>query len=105
MLKSLVVWGQRLFGCNSSDTGTVLNFNGSTEWALDVAKDDALWLAREDQLRAFLGGTFQRLEHEDGGYVVTTVAPDGEQQQFRAAEPADAYAMALLVLVRSAVEV
>ncbi|HLS72616.1 MAG TPA: hypothetical protein VK046_02525 [Actinomycetaceae bacterium] len=88
------------------DTGTVLNFNGTTEWALDnVSKDDALWLPREDQLRAFLGGTFQRLEHVDGEYVVTTTAPDGEQQQFRAAEPADAYAQALLMLVRSAVEV
>lgn len=88
------------------DTGTVLNFNGTTEWALDnVDKDDALWLPREDQLRTFLGGTFHRLEHDDGGYVVTTTAPDGEQHQFRAAEPADAYAQALLVLVRSAVEV
>ena len=88
------------------DTGTVLNFNGTTEWALDnVSKDDALWLPREDQLRAFLGSTFQRLEHVDGEYVVTTTAPDGEQQQFRAAEPADAYAQALLMLVRSAVEV
>ena len=31
-------------------TGTVLGFNGTTEWALDsVRQEDALWLPREDQ--------------------------------------------------------
>ena len=36
-------------------TGTVLGFNGTTEWALDsVAQDDALWLPHEDQLREML---------------------------------------------------
>ena len=35
-----------------SRTGTVLGFNGTTEWALDAAEiTDALWLPREDQLR------------------------------------------------------
>ena len=43
-------------------TGTVLGFNGTTEWALDsVAIDDALWLPREDQLRDLLRGTFRQL--------------------------------------------
>ncbi len=38
-------------------TGTVLGFNGTTEWALDsVALEDSLWLPREDQLRALLAG-------------------------------------------------
>lgn len=33
-------------------TGTLLAFNGTTEWALDsVQLDQALWLPREDQLR------------------------------------------------------
>jgi hypothetical protein len=42
-------------------TGTVLGFNGTTEWALDsVAKDDALWLPGEEQLRELLGGTFRQ---------------------------------------------
>src|SRR5690606_8027419 len=44
-------------------TGTVLGFNGTTEWALDsVALDDALWLPREDQLRDLLRDTFVSLE-------------------------------------------
>ena len=43
-------------------TGTILGFNGTTEWALDsVAQEDALWLPREDQLRDLLGGTFRSL--------------------------------------------
>ena len=41
-------------------TGTILAFNGTTEWALDsVAQDEALWLPREDQLRELLGATFR----------------------------------------------
>ena len=86
-------------------TGTVLGFNGTTEWALDsVAKDDALWLPREDQLRDLLGGTFRSLATlPDGDYVVTTRAPAGAEETFEAAEPADAYALALLALVGLAV--
>lgn len=43
--------------------GTVLGFNGTTEWALDsVAQEDTLWLPREDQLRELLGTTFVALE-------------------------------------------
>ncbi len=88
----------------SYPTGTVLNFNGTTEWALDnVAKDDALWLPREDQLREFLGGTFRGLEMVDGEYVVTTAGPDGEPRAHRAEEVEDAYAEALLELVNRAV--
>ena len=43
-------------------TGTVLGFNGTTEWALDsVAGDDSPWLPREDQLRNLLGPVFRGL--------------------------------------------
>src|ERR1700710_812683 len=43
-------------------TGTVLGFNGTTEWALDsVAIDDALWMPAEHQLRSLLGATFRSL--------------------------------------------
>lgn len=86
------------------DTGTVLNFNGTTEWALDnVDQDDALWLPREDQLREYLGGTFRGLERVDGEYVVTTAGPDGAPTSYRAADVEDAYAAALLELVERAV--
>jgi hypothetical protein len=84
------------------ETGTILGFNGTTEWALDsVAIEDALWLPREDQLRALLGGTFRSLERSDGGYAVTAVV-NGEETIARAEDPSDAYAGALLSLVRSA---
>jgi len=84
--------------------GTVLNFNGTTEWALDnVSKDDALWLPREDQLREFLGGTFRGLTSDDGEYVVTTSGPGGQVREYRAPDVEDAYAAALLDLVGRAV--
>lgn len=86
------------------DTGTVLGFNGTTEWALDsVAKEDALWLPREDQLRELLGGTFVALESGAGGYRVRTTTR-GAERTFEADRPADAYAQALLALVHRAVE-
>ena len=87
-------------------TGTVLGFNGTTEWALDsVDKSDALWLPREDQLRELLGGTFVSLERRPGRdgdrYVVTTRAPD--PGEFAAGSAADAYGHALLALIERAV--
>lgn len=59
-----------------SRTGTVLGFNGTTEWALDATEaTDALWLPREDQLRVLLGSSFRTLERLEGGYRVTAVLP------------------------------
>lgn len=86
-------------------TGTILGFNGTTEWALDsVAQDDALWMPREDQLRELLGGSFRALEGPDGDretFRVTT-APVGDETTFEAATAADAYGLAVLSLVRHA---
>src|SRR5215475_7708057 len=64
--------------------GTVIGFNGTTEWALDdVDKDEAIWLPGENQLRNLLGGTFHRLERVDDGYqVVTSVL--GREQRYAA---------------------
>ncbi|PJI93851.1 hypothetical protein CLV34_1330 [Luteimicrobium subarcticum] len=89
------------------ETGSVLGFNGTTEWALDsVALEDALWLPAEHQLRALLGGTFAALERTAEGFRVTTSAPagSGDARAFDAPVCEDAYAEALLALVRSAVE-
>lgn len=87
------------------DTGTVLRFNGTTEWALDsVAKEDALWLPREDQLRDRLGAAFVRLERTDEGYALTMRRHDGTESTFTASTPAEAYGRGLLDLVRVAVE-
>ncbi len=87
-------------------TGTVLGFNGTTEWALDsVALDDALWLPREDQLRDLLRGTFVALTREPADdnratYVVTTRG-DGAETRFTSDDPAEAYGVALLALIGS----
>jgi hypothetical protein len=81
-------------------TGKVIGFNGVTEWALDsVEQSEAVWLPAEHQLRELLRGMFRSLESTSGGYAVTVRLPDGEQI-FTADEPADAYATALLAVLR-----
>jgi hypothetical protein len=86
-------------------TGTVLGFNGTTEWALDsVALDDALWLPREDQLRELLRGAFQSMRRDTIGSRVSyavTARVDQEDAGFLAEDPAEAYGLALLALIRS----
>lgn len=86
------------------DTGTILGFNGTTEWALDsLAVEDALWMPREDQLRELLGGVFRNLARTpDGGYRVTIELGGGERF-FDQSEPAMAYAQALLSVIAAAV--
>jgi hypothetical protein len=62
-------------------TGSVIGFNGTTEWALDsLAQGDVLWLPREDQLRELLAEQFQRLEAIPGGFAVVTSHPAGERR-------------------------
>jgi len=93
-------------------TGTILGFNGTTEWALDsVAIEDALWLPREDQLRDLLRSTFLGLRRttpddaqddaQDGGRDRYEVDVEllGERRTFAADDPAEAYGGALLALV------
>ena len=84
----------------SYPTGVILAFNRTTEWALDsVALEDALWLPREDQLRELLRATFRSLTRLEDAYRVDAVI-QGEPLSFEHPEPADAYALALLALVR-----
>jgi hypothetical protein len=72
--------------------GSVIGFNGTTEWALDdVDKEEAIWLPSEDQLRDRLGDAFRRLERAGGQYRVVT-----GDRSFDAARPEDAYGEALL---------
>ncbi len=91
---------------HESQTGTVLGFNGTTEWALDATEaSGALWLPREDQLRGLLGSSFRSLERIEQGYRVTSVMP-GEAEHdtvaYWGSDAAQAYARALLALVRRA---
>jgi hypothetical protein len=81
-------------------TGTILAFNGTTEWALDsVALDDALWLPREDQLRELLRGAFRSLTRLADTHRVE-IETAGERLAFEHPQPEDAYALALLSLLR-----
>jgi len=77
-------------------TGPVIEFNGTTEWALDdVDAERTIWLPREDQLRMLLGAAFERLERAGAGWrVVATVA--GEPVEFTADDAETAYALTLL---------
>ena len=87
-------------------TGTVLGFNGTTEWALDsVALDDALWLPREDQLRDLLRGAFLSMRRDTAEARVSysvLARIDQLDAAFLADDPAEAYGLALLALIRSA---
>lgn len=86
-------------------TGTILGFNGTTEWALDsVDLDDALWLPREDQLRELLRGTFRSLRRESGlgageGAYRVEAHIAGTTVSFAGSDAADAYGRALLALI------
>ncbi|SDT76781.1 pilus assembly protein CpaE [Actinoplanes derwentensis] len=79
--------------------GLIIGFNGTTEWALDdVDLDEALWLPREDQLRALLGGTFRSMHKTKDTYSVRTELLDHEHV-FTAPDADEAYAAALLHLL------
>ena len=82
------------------DTGTILGFNGTTEWALDsLALEDALWLPREDQLRGLLRGTFRSLHRQGEGSYRVSVHLGGADESFEAATAEDAYGTAVLMLM------
>jgi hypothetical protein len=91
-------------------TGRILAFNGTTEWALDsVALEDALWLPHEHQLRELLRGTFRALRRLTDTHEVEVVlravaaaegVDAGEVLRFEHPEPADAYALAVLEVLR-----
>ncbi|WP_394553353.1 pilus assembly protein CpaE [Agromyces sp. MMS24-JH15] len=80
-------------------TGTVLGFNGTTEWALDsLTIADAVWLPREDQLRDLLRGTFRSLRRLADAFEVE-VEISGARLRFEHPDASEAYAMALLELI------
>jgi hypothetical protein len=80
-------------------TGSVIGFNGTTEWALDsLAQGDVLWLPREDQLRELLGDQFERLEAIPGGFAVVTSDHLGERRHVDI-DAERAYARAVLASV------
>lgn len=81
-------------------TGRILAFNGTTEWALDsVATEEALWLPSEAQLREMLRGAFRSLRRLADTHEVE-IAVGGATLVFEHPEPADAYALAVLEMLR-----
>ncbi|MFJ3384428.1 MULTISPECIES: pilus assembly protein CpaE [unclassified Curtobacterium] len=86
-------------------SGTILGFNGTTEWALDsVTAAESLWLPREDQLRELLGPAFVGLIRVAAGdrvvHTVTAVIA-GADRSFAAADPAIAYGEALAAYIEA----
>ena len=79
--------------------GMRISFNGAVEWALDsIMKREVVWLPSETQLRNRLGQTFESLRRCNGRYQCSVVV-DTKQRTYEAADPADAYALALLDLL------
>ncbi len=84
-----------------SASGTILGFNGTTEWALDsVSLGDAVWLPGEEQLREMLGAAFHALRRTIDAFEVE-IELDGGLRPFEHPEPAEAYGLALLALIRA----
>jgi hypothetical protein len=85
------------------DTGTILGFNGTTEWALDsLALEDALWLPREDQLRTFLGPRFHslhRLAEDQFRVVIDIGGVRVDCSSSQSSDAADAYSLAILAVL------
>ena len=82
-----------------SPSGPLLTFNGAVEWALDaIVVGEAIWVPSEGQARDRLGAALVGLERHDDAWHCT-IEVDGERPCFSAAEPADAYALALLHLL------
>ena len=78
------------------DTGIILAFNGTTEWALDsVAVENTVWLPRESQLRDALADRFVALERRDSHWAVRFTM-DGAVTEATDPDAECAYARALL---------
>jgi hypothetical protein len=76
--------------------GTLIAFNGTTEWALDaIEQAETVWLPREHQLRELLGEALLSLARLDDGWRCTARIGD-ELRDFEHANAADAYGEALL---------
>ncbi|OMH25475.1 pilus assembly protein CpaE [Tersicoccus phoenicis] len=85
-------------------TGTILGFNGTTEWALDsVALHEALWLPAEGQLRELLRDGFRSLAADDDGRFTVRARLQEQDRVFTADTAAEAYGEALLALLLLAV--
>lgn len=80
-------------------SGSVIGFNGTTEWALDsIDERQSIWLPSETQLRERLAGTFRRLDQVAGRWEVT-IEVSGRSVSVSHDDAIEAYGLALLHLV------
>lgn len=83
------------------ETGGIVRFNGTTEWALDsIPQSEVIWLPHEAQLRALLGTRFERLEAVPDGFVVV-VQNGGREARHVDIDAERAYARAVLSILRN----
>lgn len=83
------------------DSGTILAFNGTTEWALDsVEQDKTVWLPDETHLRTALGVSFKQLALRDGEHEVQVDVGE-KRMQFTDKDVESAYGRALLAVLTS----
>lgn len=102
VVSDMMIDVQRLYGNH------IITFNGAVEWSLDyIAVAEALWVPTETQLRKLaldrLGhhdGSSLRLESGTSGYQCK-ITWDGEMMTFEAKSASDAYALALLHLLKN----
>jgi hypothetical protein len=100
MDSDLFVLSDMTIEVHQSPGGSVIGFNGTTEWALDsVEQSEALWVPAEHQLRELLADTFAGLAPTSDGYRVT-LRVDGATSGYDGPDPTEAYALALLYLLR-----
>jgi hypothetical protein len=79
-----------------SPAGTLIAFNGTTEWALDAIElAETVWLPREAQLREELGDALLSLARLDDGWRVTFRVA-GQLVERSAPTADEAYGRALL---------
>lgn len=82
-------------------SGTIVGFNGTTEWALDsLPQEDLIWLPHESQLRDLLGSRFVSLEAVPDGFVVVVRGSRGLERHVDL-DAERAYARALLAQLLS----
>jgi hypothetical protein len=83
------------------ETGGIVRFNGTTEWALDsIPQSEVIWLPHEAQLRAILGPRFVRLEAVPDGFVVVLSMDGAGEERHVDIDAERAYARAVLRVLR-----
>jgi len=98
----------RVFALNDMSTEirrfgdeSAIMFNGAVEWSLDwIMREKVVWLPTEAQLRAALGRRFVSLSRAGAAYVCRAESREG-LSEFTGASAEEAYALALLDLLRA----